>query len=122
MINILSNIFNKFKKEIFIGFFWVLCFASLNLNPEEVAKMSYVKVFRITIPLFFIIFYFCYSFKSEINFFHTDKLFNFYPFIFYILFGSSFIFISKNINSYLNIYWGILMLGPFFYFQLLLGG
>ena len=115
MINILSNIFNKFKKEIFIGFFWVLCFASLNLNPEEVAKMSSAKVFRITIPLFFIIFYLCYNFKSEINFFHTDKLFNFYPFIFYILFGSSFIFISKNINSYLNIYWGILMLGPFFY-------
>jgi len=115
MINILSNIYNKFKIKIFLGFFWVLCFASLNLNPEEVAKMSSAQVFRITIPLFFIIFYFCYNFKSKIIFFHNDKLFNFYPFIFYILFASSFIFLSKNINSYLNIYWGILMLGPFFY-------
>ena len=118
MINILINIFNKFKIEIFLGFFWVLSFASLNLNPEEVAKMSSAQIFRIAIPLFFILFYFYYNFKSKINFFHSNKLFNFYPFIFYILFASSFIFLSKNINSYLNIYWGILMLGPFFYIYL----
>lgn len=54
---ILNNIF-KNKKNFIFGFLWISCFASLNLNPEEINNMNSNQLLRITTPFLIISFFF----------------------------------------------------------------
>jgi len=74
--------------------------------------MNLIGLLRITTPLFSILLFFFYYYKNIIIFFQEKKFHIYYSFIFYILANTFFVFLDLNINSYLNIYWGILMLVP----------
>jgi hypothetical protein len=108
----------KYKKKIFYSFLWIFFFFSININTEDFYKLNLIQILRLTIPSLLIIFFFIYNFKKKLNYFLKDKLFIFYTFIAYIIFGSFSIFLNPYVNSYLNIYWGILMLFPFLYIYL----
>ena len=122
MKNILKIIFkNNYKditKKLFLGSLWILCFFSININPENIDKLNFTQILRLIIPLLFILLFFFLNFKRKIIFFCKEKFFIFYPFIAYIILGTFFIFLHPNINSYHNIYWGILMITPFLYIYL----
>ena len=122
MKNILKIIFkNNYRnvtKKLFLGSLWVLCFFSININPENIHKLNFTQILRLIIPLLFILLFFFLNFKRKIIFFCKEKFFIFYPFIAYIILGTFFIFLQPNINSYHNIYWGILMITPFIYIYL----
>jgi hypothetical protein len=122
MKNILKIIFkNNYRdvtKKLFLGSLWVLCFFSININPENIHKLNFTQILRLIIPLLFILLFFFLNFKRKIIIFCKEKFFIFYPFIAYIILGTFFIFLQPNINSYHNIYWGILMITPFIYIYL----
>jgi hypothetical protein len=122
MKNILKIIFkNNYKditKKLFLGSLWILCFFSININPENIDKLNFTQILRLIIPLLFILLFFFLNFKRKIIFFGKEKFFIFYPFNAYIILGTFFIFLHPNINSYHNIYWGILMITPFLYIYL----
>jgi len=122
MKNILKIIFRNnyrdFTKKLFLSSLWIACFFPLNINPENIDKLNYTQILRLIIPLLFILFFFCYFLKKKNNFFCKEKFLIFYPFIAYIILGIFFIFPHLNINSYHNIYWGILMIAPFIYMYL----
>ena len=119
MKNFLSNFYEnsikRNKKKILFSFLWSLCFFYINVNPESFYVLSLTQILSLVIPPFFILFYFIYNFKKKIIYFYKDKHLIFYLFITYIILGIFFIFINSNVNSYLNIYWGIFMLFPFLY-------
>jgi hypothetical protein len=119
MMNFLKSYFQinikKYKKKIFFSFLWIFCFFSININPENFYKLNLIEILRLTIPSLLIISFFIYNFKKKLNYFLTDKLFIFCTFITYIILGSFFILLNPYVNSYLNIYWGVLMLFPFLY-------
>lgn len=112
---ILKNNYIKDKKKLIFGLLWISCFFSININPENINKLNFTEILRLTIPSLLILFFFIFIFKKKIVFYSIEKFYIFYPFIIYYILGVYFIFISPNINSYLNIYWGILMLIPFIY-------
>jgi len=118
MKNILGNIYKKklteSKKKIYLGFFWLLCFAALNLNPEEINNMNSTQLLRIASPLVLILFFFIYNFNYKIIFFQKINV-NFYLFITYFFLLIFFTLWNVNINSFLNIYWGLLMVVPILY-------
>jgi hypothetical protein len=119
MKNFLSNFYENSikitKKKILFSFLWALCFFSINVNPESFYLLSLTQILSLSISSLFILFYFIYKFKKKIIYFYKDKHLIFYLFIGYIILGVFFIFLNPNINSYLNIYWGIFMLFPFLY-------
>jgi hypothetical protein len=119
MTNILKIIFKnnyiKDIKKLLFGFLWITCFFSININPENINKLNLTEILRLIIPSLLILFFLIYIFKKKIILYSVEKFYIFYPFIIYFILGIYFIFINSDINSYLNIYWGILMLTPFIY-------
>jgi hypothetical protein len=119
MMNFLKSYFKinieKYKKKIFFTFLWISCFFSININPEDFYKLNLIQILKLTIPSLLIISFFIYNFKNKLKYFLNDKLFIFCAFIAYIILGSFSIFLNPYVNSYLNIYWGILMFFPFLY-------
>lgn len=111
--------FNLLKKKfdkIFLSFFWILCFLPLNINPVEFSRLDIFAQSIFIIPqviCFCFIIYLLKANKFEIK----NNKNNFFKkiFIFYVIILSIFIFFNLNINSYLNIFWGSLMLLPYIY-------
>jgi len=116
---ILNNIFkNKLRegiKNFIFGFFWLSCFVSLNLNPEEINNMNFQQLVRITTPFLLIFIFFIYFFKNQISFIQVQGNNFFYFFIFHILLMSFFTLLNTETNSYLNIFWGLFMIIPILY-------
>jgi hypothetical protein len=104
----------KYKKKIFYCFLWFLFFFSINVNPEELYKLSLTKILKLTIPSLLFIFFLIFNLKKKKNFF-KGNLIIYFSFITYIFLGVFFIFLNPDINSYLNMCWGVLMLFPFLY-------
>jgi len=113
--NFLKDSIKKNKKKILLCFLWALFFFSINVNPENFYVLSATQILSLVVPPLFILFYFIYNCKKKIIYFNKNKHLMFNIFITYIILGVFFIFLNSNINSYLNIYWGILMLFPFLY-------
>ena len=113
--NIFKNKIKKNKKNFIFGFLWISCFASLNLNPEEINNMNSNQLLRITTPFLIISFFFIYFFKNKISFIQVKRNNFFYFFISYILLMIFFTLLNKETNSYLNIYWGLFMIVPILY-------
>jgi hypothetical protein len=113
--NFLKDSIKKNKKKILLCFLWALFFFSINVNPENFYVLSATQILSLVVPPLFILFYFIYNCKKKIIYFYKNKHLIFNIFITYIILGIFFIFLNSNINSYLNIYWGILMLFPFLY-------
>ena len=103
--NIFKNKIKKNKKNFIFGFLWISCFASLNLNPEEINNMNFDQQLRFTTPFLIISFFFIYFFKNKISFIQVKRNNFFYIFISYILLMIFFTLLNKETNSYLNIYW-----------------
>lgn len=118
MKNILKITYKKndknFIKQFFFGILWILFFFSININPESLNDLNFTQLLRLTAPLLFISFFLILSFNKNLFFFGNENFF-FYLFIIYIFLGIFFIFVNPHINSYLNLYWGILMLSPLIY-------
>ena len=89
-------------------------FFSINIDPENLYNLNFTKLLRLTVPLLFISFFLIFSFNKNLFFFSNENLF-FHLFIIYIVLGFFFTFLNSHINSYLNLYWGILMLCPLIY-------
>lgn len=113
--NIFKNKIKKNKKNFIFGFLWISCFASLNLNPEEINNMNFDQLLRITTPFLITSFFFIYFFKNKISFIQVKRNNFFYFFISYILLLIFFTLLNKETNSYLNIYWGLFMIVPILY-------
>ena len=118
--NIFKNKIKKNKKNFIFGFLWISCFASLNLNPEEINNMNSDQLLRITTPFLIIFFFFIYFFKNKISFIKIKRNIFFYFFISYIFLMIFFTLLNKETNSYLNIYWGLFMIVPILYLFLLI--
>ena len=118
MKNILKITYKKnhknFIKQLFFGILWILFFFSINIDPENLYNLNFTKLLRLTVPLLFISFFLIFSFNKNLFFFSNENLF-FHSFIIYIVLGIFFTFLNSRINSYLNLYWGILMLCPLIY-------
>ena len=118
MKNILKITYKKnyknFIKQLFFGILWILFFFSINIDPENLYNLNFTKLLRLTVPLLFISFFLIFSFNKNLFFFSNENLF-FHLFIIYIVLGFFFTFLNSHINSYLNLYWGILMLCPLIY-------
>lgn len=115
---IFRNNYSDITKKFFFGSIWILCFFPLNINPENIDKQNFTQLLRLIIPLLFILPFFCNFFIKKKIFFCKEKFLIFYPFIAYIILGTFFIFLHLNINSYHNIYWGIIMITSFIYIYL----
>ena len=119
MTNILEIIFkNNYSKDIkklLLGFLWILFFASINISPENINELNLINILRLIIPPLLILFFLIYNLKKKIILYDVEKIYIFFPFIIYFILGIYFIFANPDINSYLNIYWGILMLSSFIY-------
>lgn len=113
--NIFKNKLREGKKNFIFGFFWLSCFVSLNLNPEEINNMNSMQLVRITTPFLLIFTFFIYFFKNKIRFIQVKGNNFFYFFISYILLMSFFTLLNTETNSYLNIYWGLFMVVPIIY-------
>jgi hypothetical protein len=119
MTNILEIIFKnnylKYIKKLLLGFLWILFFASINISPENINELSLVEILRLVIPPLLILIFLIYNFKKKIILFNIETFYIFFAFIIYFILGIYFILTNPNINSYLNIYWGVLMLTSFIY-------
>ena len=96
MKNILKIIFkNNYRdvtKKLFLGSLWVLCFFSININPENIDKLNFTQVLRLIIPLLFILLFFFLNFKRKIIFFFKEKFFFFFSFFSYFFLKTFFFF------------------------------
>ena len=105
----------NFIKKFFFGIIWILFFFSININPENLDNLNFTQLLRLTIPPLFILFFLIFNFNKNLIFFKNENFFIFHLFIIYIVLGIFFIFLNSHINSYLNLYWGILMIFPLMY-------
>jgi hypothetical protein len=89
-----------------------LCFIPINTNPESILDLIFTIQIKLILPLLSVFFYSLYLFKKKIikeNFFFTVLFFA------YIILATLFTLTNNELNTYLNIYWGISMLIPYFY-------
>ncbi len=112
---IFKNNYSKGIKELLLGFLWILFFASINISPENINELNLIDILRLIIPPLLILFFLIYNLKKKIILYDVEKIYIFFPFIIYIVLGIYFTFANPDINTYLNIYWGILMLTSFIY-------
>ena len=52
-MNSFINIFKKNKSTLFYSSVWLSFFISININPEQIYKLSIIELFRIAAPFFF---------------------------------------------------------------------
>ena len=111
----IKKIISNYKNKILLSLIWLLSFLPININPEDIFDLNSLVKIRLFFPFVIILFLSIYLLRTKNNIFNNKEIFIKLIFIIYVLLGILFTLLNSNINSYLNLFWGLAMLIPYFY-------
>lgn len=111
----IKKIILNYKNKVLLSLIWLLSFLPININPEDIFDLNSLVKIRLFFPFVIILFLSIYLLRTKNNIFNNKEIFIKLIFIIYVLLGILFILLNSNINSYLNLFWGLAMLIPYFY-------
>jgi len=106
----------KNKENFFFGIVWISFFSSLNLSPGNFFSFNLISQLRFLVPLLVTTVVIVIFFKHK--YFNNLSFFLFVP-ILYVALGFYFTLTNKY-NLIYNIFWPIVMIGPYLYLCLFL--
>lgn len=106
---------SNYKNKILLSLIWLLSFLSININPENIFDLNSLSKIRLFFPFVIILFLSICLLRTKNNIFNNKVIYIKLIFIIYIFLGILFTLLNSNINSYLNLFWGLAMLIPYFY-------
>ena len=111
----IKKIISNYKNKILLSLIWLLSFLPININPEDIFDLNSLVKIRLFFPFVIILFLSIYLLRTKNNIVNSKEIFIKLIFIIYVLLGILFTLLNSNINSYLNLFWGLAMLIPYFY-------
>ena len=111
----IKKIISNYKNKILLSLIWLLSFLPININPENIFDLNSLVKIRLFFPFVIILFLSIYLLRTKNNIFNNKEIFIKLIFIIYVLLGILFTLLNSNINSSLNLFWGLAMLIPYFY-------
>jgi hypothetical protein len=111
----IKKIISNHKNKILLSLIWLLSFLPTNINPEDIFDLNSLVKIRLFFPFVIILFLSIYLLRTKNNILNNKEIFIKLIFIIYVLLGILFTLFNSDINSYLNLFWGLAMLIPYFY-------